>query len=353
MATPGKYPLSLTFFGGEPLLCKELIGQTIEFAEDSAAKRDRKITFAITTNASLLTDDIVDLFIEKNIVPLLSFDGIFEFQRYRLGDSRGRYDELLKRIHNIVRRMNGNVHFRVTVVPGPRELMVENLDFLCSLGAYQYSFTAAHDYVTDRPTGPLAAAWGPSNMDLLRSFSDVLTNKWVRLMASGRRVIVNPIFTLSSEVLKPDFPLIGCGACRGNYSVRPDGALFSCYTFFDNDDYRIGDVFTGFNQQALFRERRKFFWDSPVCGKCPMRYNCAGGCFNDMARVGEHNVGRFPVASCIARAENLKRAAYLVKHAPPEFIEWISKSRPGDGEGDSEQAERQEHPKTNKTEEDG
>ena len=349
--TPWEYPLSLTFFGGEPLLCEKLIRQTIQFAEDSAAKRNRKITFAITTNASLLTGDIVDLFIEKNVVPVLSFDGIFEFQRYRLGNSRSRCEDLLEKIESISRRMNGNVHFRVTVVPGPRELIADNLDFLFSLGAYQYSFTAAHDYVTDRATGPLAAAWRWENIDILRFCSDCLTDKWVKLMASGRRVIVNPILTLSSEVLDPGFPLIGCGACRGSYSVRPDGALFCCYTFFDNNDYRIGDVFTGFDQKALMGERRKFFWDSPVCGKCPMRYNCAGGCFNDMARVGEHNVERFPVMSCIGRAENLKRAAYLVKHAPPKFIEWISKRTPKDGEGESEQTERQKRSRTKKTEE--
>ncbi|MCD6328043.1 SPASM domain-containing protein [bacterium] len=146
-------------------------------------------------------------------------------------------------------------------------------------------------------------------------------------MAAGRRVVVNPIFSLSSEVLEPAFPLSGCGACRGSYSVRPDGALFSCYTFLDNEDYRIGDVFGGFDQQSLMRERRKFFWDSPVCGKCPMRYNCAGGCFNDMARIDGHNIERFPVLSCIARAEHLKRAAYLVKNAPPEFVEWVAGSK--------------------------
>ena len=111
--------------------------QTIEYAEHAAERHGRKIIFAITTNGSLLTDSIVDLFIEKNIVPVLSFDGMFEFQRYRIGNSRRRYEDLLAKIRLVVGQMNRNVHFRVTVVPGPRKLIDENLDFLFSFGAYQ------------------------------------------------------------------------------------------------------------------------------------------------------------------------------------------------------------------------
>lgn len=60
------------FFGGEPLLKFDDIIVPI------TKKYEDKIEFSITTNGTLLNEDIIDFFCDYEIYPLLSFDGVPE-----------------------------------------------------------------------------------------------------------------------------------------------------------------------------------------------------------------------------------------------------------------------------------
>ena len=52
----------LVFFGGEPLLNFRVIPAVVDYACQKASEKGKKINFAITTNGTLLTDEIIDFF---------------------------------------------------------------------------------------------------------------------------------------------------------------------------------------------------------------------------------------------------------------------------------------------------
>jgi uncharacterized protein len=78
---PPSMTCHVCFFGGEPLLkWDEIIVPTVEYKE--RIYPDRKITFSITTNCVLLTEDKIHFMKEHKIGILTSIDGAKDTQYY-------------------------------------------------------------------------------------------------------------------------------------------------------------------------------------------------------------------------------------------------------------------------------
>ncbi|MCH5265057.1 MAG: radical SAM protein [Lachnospiraceae bacterium] len=89
--------VNIGFYGGEPLLNFSLIKKIIQYISTTYAGKD--VSYAITTNGTLLTDDVITFF-EKNKVQLtISMDGPEEIhdinRRYAL-DGKGSYKDVLE-----------------------------------------------------------------------------------------------------------------------------------------------------------------------------------------------------------------------------------------------------------------
>ena len=91
------FPISISFYGGEPLLNVPLIKQIISYLE-SLDFVGKKYFYNMTTNAMLL-DKYMDFIVEKDIRLLISLDGDEEGQSYRV-DHTGR-NSFSRVIHNI------------------------------------------------------------------------------------------------------------------------------------------------------------------------------------------------------------------------------------------------------------
>lgn len=63
----------VTFFGGEPLMASNIIKKSCMYITNKYT--DRKVEFHITTNATLITDDIADLFLKYRFKVVISIDG--------------------------------------------------------------------------------------------------------------------------------------------------------------------------------------------------------------------------------------------------------------------------------------
>jgi len=70
------HDLSLTFFGGEPLLEYNLVKNLVEYAYQKAENLNKKIQFGIVSNGSLITDEILNFCKKYKIIFALSCDGM-------------------------------------------------------------------------------------------------------------------------------------------------------------------------------------------------------------------------------------------------------------------------------------
>ena len=94
--------VNIGFYGGEPLLRFDLIRHIVDYVNENYY--GKKVTYAITTNGSLLTDEVINFFIEHNIRPMISFDGpkeIHDKYRHFAHNGKGTYDAVISRLDYI------------------------------------------------------------------------------------------------------------------------------------------------------------------------------------------------------------------------------------------------------------
>ena len=93
--------INIGFYGGEPLLNFDLVRQVIEYSKNTFYGKE--LTFNLTTNGSLLEDDVVDYMVENKVSLMISLDGpksIHDRNR-KLGNGEGTYDLVMARIQRI------------------------------------------------------------------------------------------------------------------------------------------------------------------------------------------------------------------------------------------------------------
>lgn len=90
------------FYGGEPLLEFDMIEELVSFAEKELA--GKKINYSLTTNAVLLTDRIIQFFIQHNVSVLISLDGSKESHdknRVFAATGKGTFNSIIQKLHEI------------------------------------------------------------------------------------------------------------------------------------------------------------------------------------------------------------------------------------------------------------
>lgn len=93
--------VNIAFYGGEPLLEKKLLKESVKYAEERFDQK--KISFSTTTNGTLLNDEIVEFFIEHDISVMVSLDGprdIHDLSR-KFANGQGTFDVIMENINRI------------------------------------------------------------------------------------------------------------------------------------------------------------------------------------------------------------------------------------------------------------
>lgn len=114
--------VSITFYGGEPLLNMKLIESVVTYANSKF--KTKEIFYNITTNASLLTNDIIAFFVNNRFSMLISLDGEEKTQNYHRKFQKNGADTfniVWKNILNIRERypdyFQNNVRFNAVILP--------------------------------------------------------------------------------------------------------------------------------------------------------------------------------------------------------------------------------------------
>lgn len=95
------------FYGGEPLLEFDKIRKIIKYSEKLAEQYDKQLTFALTTNATLFTDEMIEYFSKHNINILISLDGprdIHDKNRVYRQNGKGSFQDVMNNLGKIQKK---------------------------------------------------------------------------------------------------------------------------------------------------------------------------------------------------------------------------------------------------------
>lgn len=276
--------LIVDFHGGEPLLQFDKIKYAIEKLNKLF---DKRVKYGITTNGTILTEDILKYLVENFEYSLsISIDGAKETHdlKRRLKGGKGSFDVVIKNARRILERRK-DVRVRMTVDSTTVNALFSNV---CALNEEGFKLIVPGiDYFDPE--------WNQDKMAILYEQMLLLKTE----IQKG---------TLTAQVgLLDDYHNATVRVCTGGWNsfhINPHGEIYPCAFVEGDSKYVIGNVCEGL-------DLKKVQWFHSI-NKGPVKgcENCAHeqGCISTRCKIlNEILVGNFYKPSpVICNVENLK-----------------------------------------------
>lgn len=273
--------ITVSFFGGEPLLNFNLIKKVIEYSLKRGEEVNKHFDFNINTNATLINKETIDLFIKYKIKVIVSIDGPKEIQDNQrpFRNGKGTYNVILPKIRQLIHSLP-NTSCRAVLLENTNPTLIENtmhdLGFkkiFISYKSLSLFNKKEKNQLEERNFHQLYKKIRIEATELITAIKKKNYYKLEKLKESGI------IFSRFNKLITGEKKIFPCGAGRSSVAISSKGEVFLCHRFVGINDFRIGDNFS----QKL---DRKEYQISPLeinlnCKKCYAKFFCAGGCYHD------------------------------------------------------------------------
>jgi uncharacterized protein len=257
--------LSILLFGGEPLIGFDVIKEIVLYAEKQSDIYDKKITFMMTTNGTLFTEESVLFCKEHKIRCMISIDGREEtHDRHRkMLDGRGSFKIIEKNLP-LIRKYLPDFSVRMTPLPDTVGSLYDDVRYLVEeVGTRDITLGGAtgvrwmeEDYaIYEDEMKKIISFWKESDRSFRISFLEQAgTTKW------------------------------GCQAGRYSICITSEGNIIPCARVFGVEElersYTFGNVHVGWKNTLARKELLAVnSMRSQICYECAYRGFCGGGCF--------------------------------------------------------------------------
>lgn len=262
--------LQVDFFGGEPLMVIDVVKDAVKHGRILEKNSEKQFLFTLTTNATLLTPEIIDFIEENRISLILSLDGPEgvndKFRKYRNGG--GSFSQIIKNIRSVRDRLKPDDYYIRGTYTAETPDILETLKFFDSEGFYNVSLE------------PVSASGDKSYAFSEESLREILDS-----YHKAARWMLDKNLKFYHFNLETDNPLCltrritGCGAGVEYMAVDPAGDLYPCHQFVEFENFRLGSVYRGIeNREMSDLFRNSTLYGKEGCGSCWARFYCGGGC---------------------------------------------------------------------------
>jgi len=267
--------LEVDFFGGEPLMNFDLVKELVNYGREIENKYNKHFRFTITTNGVLLDDEKIDYINENMDNVVLSLDGRKDVNdnMRKTVTGKGSYDVIIPKFKELVkRRGDKDYYIRGTFTS-------YNLDFSeDALHFYNEGFKKISiEPVVTSPENDYALK--DEHVDEILREYEKFSKEYIDIKKKDKDFLFFHFMIDLNQGPCLAKRSIGCGAGSEYVSVTPEGELYPCHQFVGNEDFKLGDVFSG----VLNTKKREEFKKANVfakeeCKSCWAKFYCSGGC---------------------------------------------------------------------------
>jgi len=266
----------LAFCGEEPTLHWGSVVSFMEYAREKVPK----VNLAMTTNGTLLTEDMVKFLATMNSELLISCDGV-EHNNYRVfpggGPSLDRVVESIKLAVEYKLRLT----VLCTMIPGAVSRLSETVEFFHGIGVRQVALNKVVEGYIDYTE---------------QDYIDLTRERWKAAQYADdvglQLVFMEKTCKDVQQQNRAARERYTCGACYGSIGVDMHGDYYPCHRLIWYPEYKIGDYKIGVDPE------KREFWrslDYEQCHGCTVE-GCSGcyvenlGCEGDLLKL--------PLAHC-------------------------------------------------------
>ncbi len=290
--------IHIGFYGGEPLLAKNLILDCVNFTAKACSNLNNKPAFSITTNGILLDEKTIGFLIKNDFSLLVSLDGPKQINdRYRITrNGKGTFDLVANNLKSI-RKINehyyqNRVGFSVVLVPPYNlnsvfDFFSEYNEIVCGNrtvirgispeeNCFFKTFLPAHDPKDyENQIGQLAEEFillklnekeGPGKLKVLNNF---IGSSLLKIHSRQKQALPEFIFTNGC-----------CLPGKNRLFVTTEGKFYPCEKI--GESIVIGDIWSGFNHESIFSLIKEYIGLSEqnciICWAVRLCTDCFASC---------------------------------------------------------------------------
>ena len=271
----------ICFFGGEPLLKKDLIYKALDYCEEKSKQTGMRFDCKITTNGTLIDEEFIARAKKAKMGVGLSFDGkAQDVCRIFIG-GRPTSSVVEQKAKLLLKELPESVAL-ATIAPQAVPFYFESVKYLHDLGFRKVSFVIAYGNKVN---------WTDEDMELLRSELTKTAQYLKELFINKESFYMSAIDAKISDCIKGKNPAERCHLGVRQLPVTPDGSLYPCTSFIGDEEYQLGNVFDGIDNSKVAALARKASTPS-TCVGCDLVKRCTNscGCANRMNTGDENKV---------------------------------------------------------------
>lgn len=268
-----RHNLEIDLFGGEPLMNVPVVKHIINYVRQREREVNKNIKLTLTTNGTLLNDDIVKFFNENRVMLVLSLDGKRETHNNMrpFPNKSGSYDIAVAGFKKVIASREGrNYYLRGTYTHNNLNFAEDTLSML-EVGK---EISMEPVIGTDEPY-----ALTEEDLPKLMDEYDKLARIYLEKRENGEAFDFfhfNVALDNGPCVAKR---LSGCGAGHEYFAITPEGDIYPCHQFVGREQYKMGTLDKGIERQDLVQHfRHMHVMNKPLCKECWARFFCSGGC---------------------------------------------------------------------------
>jgi len=275
MASGNAKKLTVALIGGEPMLRFKLIKELVPFAKRRARQHGKNIHFTMTTNSTIINNEILMFWKKWGMGFHTSIDGCpaaHDYHRHFPG-GKGSSDLLARNLPRIL-SVRPKTTARATVLADTVKYLSESFEYLLKLSYRSFAFVPGAYFLWDQP----------SITELEKQFRAIMI-RTMQLYRQGKYISVKYFDEGCQHLAKGGASIANspsCGAGRGMVLVDVNGDIWPCHRWNkqSQSDWKLGSVWeNGFN----YRVRNMFFTSvyekqTSPCQSCSANFLCRGGC---------------------------------------------------------------------------
>ena len=289
----------------------KLIKDIVAYSKEESKKFNKFFRFTITTNGTLLNDEIVDFFHKHRIKVTLSIDGDAASNDINrpLKSGGSSYTAITRMLEKLDQR-DISYAARVTISSLTMDRIADNYEHLISLGFKRIHLENAYG-----PSGEIFIS-NKSDIEKVKKQYSLIADKAIDKIRSGRHFNIETLPFPLGKIVNNRAVSHSCAAGRGYMAVDVNGSIYLCHRLVGNEEFRIGNVVqdtfdTGLSailEKDMNVENRK------NCKNCWARHLCGGGCY---AINYEHNkdIDLVPQIYCQQKKHSIKLALAVYANA--------------------------------------
>ena len=270
----------LCFFGGEPLLKKDLIYKALDYCENKSKETGIKFESKMTTNGTLLDEEFLARAKSSKMGIGLSFDGkAQDICRVFVG-GKTTSSVVEEKAKLLLSYMPDSVAL-ATIAPQAVPYYAESVRYLHDLGFRKVSFVIAYGKKVN---------WTDSDLEALRTQLELTAGYLKELYARKERFYMSAFNAKISDCIRGRNSAERCHLGVRQMPVTPTGDLYPCTSFIGDPDYLLGNVFEGIDNKKIVELAKKSSTPE-TCVGCDLVKRCTNscGCANRM-NTGNENV---------------------------------------------------------------